>query len=71
MASWLPPHRRHYLTFAGPVAGKGRVERRWRGWARILGQGFMLQIALADPRRLRLVRLEARTMLRHRSNASP
>ena len=69
-AQWLPTHRRHYLTFSGPVPGKGRVARVWTGRAWILDSPKMLQIILA-PRRLRLVRLKARPMLCHRSPIPP
>ncbi|MFW5859371.1 MAG: hypothetical protein ACOCYP_05050 [Planctomycetota bacterium] len=46
-ACWLPPHRRRYLGYAGPVSGgRGRVERLWRGqlwwWRRPGGQVFDL-----------------------------
>ena len=32
-ATWAAPHRRHYLTYRGPVpGGRGRVAPVWRGW---------------------------------------
>lgn len=38
--SWSQPHRRHYLTYRGPVSGgRGVVVRRWYGrvrWTRDL-----------------------------------
>ncbi len=48
--SWTQPHRRHYLTFAGPVSGqRGVVFRLWYGqvhWTpwRIHGVGLDLQV---------------------------
>jgi hypothetical protein len=48
--SWSAPHRRHYLTYRGPVSGgRGVVARRWYGtvrWNRVLVEmgPFRLQL---------------------------
>ena len=35
---WSAPHRRKYLTYAGPVGGgRGIVRRWWRGRVRLVG----------------------------------
>lgn len=49
---WQEPHRRRYLAVAGALGpGRGRIERCWRGRARLRreARGWLLELSPAGP----------------------
>ncbi len=53
---WQPPHRRRYMTYAGPIpGGRGTVSQQWAGLVQVA--------ALSHARRLLIVRLSNGTRI--------